>query len=159
MSLPVIKETGLPPRSSLLHSVLFACTLNAVRSPMAEALLKQFRGTDIYVDSAGIYNGKLDPFAVEAMREIDIDLSRHHPKNIEQRWDTSFDLLVCLSEPAYIRGCEIARTAAMDIEFWPIDDPTVVIGNWESRMMAYRCVRDDLKRRIKERFSPKQNHA
>ncbi len=148
--------------ATLPNSVLFACTRNSVRSPMAESLLKAMlqerlgKNAEhlVYVDSVGLINGELDRFAVDVMKEIGVDLSRHHPKRFQDRWDTSFDLLICLSPEAYEHGQEIARTAAMDVEYWETEDPTETGGNREQRLDAYRRVRDSLKRRILDRLFP-----
>jgi len=146
----------------LPHSVLFACTRNSVRSPMAESMLKELLrerlGANaehiVYVDSVGLINGELDGFAVDVMREIGVDLSRHHPKRFQDRWDTSYDLLICLSPEAYEHGRQIARTAAMDVIYWETEDPTETQGNREQRLDAYRRVRDSLKKRLLDRFFP-----
>jgi protein-tyrosine-phosphatase len=136
----------------LPSAVLFACTMNAVRSPMAEAILKHLHGRHIYVDSVGVHRGELDPFAVAAMDEIGIDLTRHKPKTFENLEDTSFDLVISLSPEAQHKAVEMTRVTACDVEFWNTFDPTVVEGSREVRLDAYRKVRDELMRRIKERF-------
>lgn len=133
-------------------SVLFACTLNSVRSPMAEALLKHFHGRQIYCDSVGVRQEEVDPLAVEAMREIGLDLTRHRAKTFEDLEDTSYDLVITLSPEAQHRAVEMTRTMACDVEYWPTFDPTVIEGNRETRLAAYRGVRDDLMRRILDRF-------
>ena len=133
-------------------SVLFACTLNSIRSPIAEALLKHLHGRRIYVDSVGVREDEIDPFAVAVMEEIGIDLSRHRPKTFGDLEDTSFDLVVSLSPEAQHSAVELTRTMACDVEFWPIFDPTAVEGSREERLAAYRLVRDNLKARILERF-------
>jgi protein-tyrosine-phosphatase len=101
----------------LPRAVLFSCTLNSVRSPMAEGLLKHFLGHRIYVDSAGVRAGEIDPFAISVMEELG------------------------------------TRTMACEVEFWPILDPTWVEGSRETRLDAYRQVRDELRRRIEARFA------
>lgn len=136
----------------LPSAVLFACTMNAVRSPMAEAILKYLHGRHIYVDSVGARRGELDPFAVAVMDEIGIDLSRHKPKTFENLEDSSFDLVVSLSPEAQHKAVEMTRVTACDVEFWNTFDPTIVEGSREVRLDAYRKVRDELMRRIKERF-------
>ncbi len=134
-------------------SVLFACTRNAVRSPMAEAMMKARFGRRIYVDSVGVGSAaRLDPFAVEVMAERGIDLSRHHPKSLQERWDTSFDVVIALSEEAAERARELSRTMAIEVEFWPLADPTLATGNRGQRLEAYRTVRDEIDRRIRARF-------
>ncbi len=136
------------------QSVLFACTRNAVRSPMAEALLKERLGQTVYVDSVGVETGDLDPFAVAVMAESGIDLSRHAPKALDDSWDSSFDVVICLSPEAHARALALTRTMAITVEYWPVDDPTLAGGNREQRLSAYRAVRDDLERRIRRRFEP-----
>ena len=137
----------------LPNAVLFACTRNSVRSPMAEGLLKHLLGHRIYVDSAGVRAGKVDPFAVEVMDEIGIDISRHRAKAFADLEDTSYDLIVSLSPEAQHSAVELTRTMACEVEFWNPFDPTVVEGNRETRLSAYRQVRDHLRRRIEERFT------
>lgn len=133
-------------------AVLFACTTNSVRSPMAEAILKHLHGHHIYVDSVGVRPGELDPFMVAAMEEIGIDMSRHRPKTFDDLEDESFDLVLSLSPEAQHRAVEMTRTSACEVEFWHTFDPTSVEGSREVRLDAYRDVRDTLRRRILERF-------
>lgn len=135
-----------------ITSVLFACTHNAIRSPMAEALMKHLHGRRIYVDSAGVREGELDPFAVAVLAEIGVDLARHRAKTFDQLQDTSFDLVISLSPEAQHKAVEMTRTMACDVEFWRTMDPSVVDGSRETRLQAYRAVRDELLRRIRERF-------
>lgn len=136
----------------LPSAVLFACTENTVRSPMAEAILKYLHGRHIYVDSVGVRKGELDGFAVAVMDEIGIDIIHHHPKSFEDLEDTSFDLVTSLSPEAQHKAVEMTRVVACDVEFWNTFDPSVVEGSREVRLEAYRQVRDELMRRIKKRF-------
>lgn len=136
----------------LPSSVLFACTFNSIRSPMAEALLKHLHGRRIYVDSVGVRNAEIDPFAVAVMDEIGIDLHRHRAKTFDDLEDTSFDLVVSLSPEAQHSAVELTRTMSCEVEFWPVLDPTAVEGSREETLEAYRMVRDHLRRRILERF-------
>lgn len=133
-------------------SVLFACTHNAVRSPMGEAILKHFHGRRIFVDSVGVRPLEIDGFAVAVMEEIGIDLARHRAKSFDELEDTSFDLVLSLSPEAQHKAVELTRTMSCEVEFWPMFDPTVVEGSRETRLDAYREVRDNLMRRIIERF-------
>ena len=145
-----MSERGARPQA-----VLFACGLNAVRSPMAAALLQQMFGKTVYVGSAGVQKGEPDPFAVAAMAEIGIDISRHKPTTFEELDELeglNFDLIVTLSPPAHHKALELTRTVAADVEYWPTVDPTATEGNREQRMEAYRQVRDQLMERIRERF-------
>lgn len=134
-------------------AVLFACTQNAVRSPMAEALLKHLLGHRVYVDSVGVRAGEIDPFAVEVMDEIGINLSRHRSKSFDDLEDTSYDLIISLSPEAQHKAVELTRAMACEVEFWMTFDPSIVEGNRETRLDAYRAVRDQLKRKIEERFT------
>ncbi len=133
-------------------AVLFSCSMNSVRSPMAEALLKHLLGHRIYVDSAGVRATDVDPFAVEAMDEIGIDLSRHKAKTFDDLEDTSYDLIISLSPEAQHKAVELTRTMACEVEFWNTFDPSIAEGSRESRLAAYRQVRDFLKKRIEQRF-------
>jgi protein-tyrosine-phosphatase len=139
-------------RLSLPGSVLFACDLNAVRSAMAEGLMKHLFGDRVYVDSAGVTANEVDPFAVAAMAEIGIDISRHKAKALDDLADNSFDLVISLSPRAQHAAVEMTRTMACDIEYWSTQDATDVQGSRDQRMDAYRAVRDHLRQRIVERF-------
>ena len=140
----------MPPE--LPKAVLFACNMNAVRSPMAVAILRHLAGRQIYVESAGVRAGEADPFAVAVMEEIGIDLSRHAPQAIADLYDSSFDLVVSLSPEAHHQALEMTRTQAIDAEYWPTIDPTAAMGSREQILNAYRDVRDTLFTRIKRRF-------
>ena len=138
------------------QAVLFACGLNSVRSPMAAALFRHMFGRTTYVGSAGVRRGELDPFAVAAMDEIGLDIAKHRPMTFEdlEDWEgLNFDLIVTLAPEAHHKALELTRTVAADVEYWPTPDPTVQEGNREQRLDAYREVRDQLMRRIKERFA------
>lgn len=142
-------------RPSRPHAVLFACGMNAVRSPMAAAIAQQLFGATVHVGSAGVQKGELDPFAVAAMEEIGIDIARHKPVTFEELDDLeglNFDLVVTLSPPAQHRAMELTRTNAATVEYWPTSDPTATEGSREQRLDAYRAVRDQLMARIRKRF-------
>jgi len=133
-------------------AVLFACTMNSIRSPMAEAILKHFHGRDIFVDSVGVRDHELDGFAIAVMEEIGIDISSHTAKTFDDLEDSSFDLVISLSPEAQHKAVDLTRYMACDVEFWHTFDPSVVDGSREERLAAYRQVRDELIERIKERF-------
>jgi protein-tyrosine-phosphatase len=144
-----------PARSSRPHAVLFACGLNAVRSPMAAALFKQMFGKSAYVASAGVQEGELDPFMVAVMDEVGIDMSHHKPitfEELDEQEGLNFDLIVTLSPPAHHKALELTRTLAADVEYWPTVDPTAVEGNREQRLAAYREAREQLTELIRARF-------
>ena len=137
-------------------AVLFACGLNAVRSPMAAGLFSQIFGRAVYVGSAGVRKGEIDPFAVAVMDEIGVDISRHKPMTFEDvdEWEgLNFDLIVTLAPEAHHRALELTRTSAVDVEYWPTADPSATEGNRAQRLDAYREVRDQLLARIQQRFA------
>jgi protein-tyrosine-phosphatase len=140
------------PPLPAITSVLFACTFNAVRSPMAEGLLKHHLGRRLYVDSAGVREGAADPFMIIVMAELGIDLARHRTKTFDELEDSSFDLVISLSPEAHHRAVEMVRTMACDVEYWQTFDPTILEGSRESRLDGYRQVRDGLAERIRRRF-------
>src|SRR5512138_2700047 len=135
-------------------AVLFACTMNVIRSPMAAAILKHLAGQRIYVESAGIRAGERDPFVEEVMNEIGIDISRHRPRTLRELDDTTFDLIITLSPEAHHQALELTRTMAVDVEYWPTLDASLMqeTRNREQVLEAYRGVRDGLFNRIKQRF-------
>ena len=135
-------------------SVLFACTLNAVRSPMAAAILQHLAGRRVYVQSAGVRAGEPDPFAIAVMNEIGIDISSHTPIKLSALDDTSFDLIISLSPEAHHQALELTRTMAVDVEYWATFDASMMMGQGsrEQILDAYRAVRDRLFKRIKDRF-------
>jgi len=138
------------------RSVLFICGLNSIRSPMAESLFAHLVGPSVPVRSAGVQTGELDPFAVAAMAEIGLDIAEHRPMSFEQLEDLEgldFDLIVTLSPKAHHKALELTHRLAVQVEYWPTPDPSVIEGNREQRLQAYRDVRDQLTRRIRERFS------
>jgi len=142
------------PGGDLPGSVLFACTHNAIRSPMAEALMKYLHGARVYVDSVGLRPAEVDPFAVAVLDEIGIDLSRHRPKHFDDLEDDYFDLVISLSPEAQHRAVELTRASSCEIEFWPTMEPSLVEGSREVRLDAYRTLRDELLARLRRRFPP-----
>jgi len=124
---------------------------------MAAALLQQMFGRAIYVGSAGVQKGELDPFAVAAMEEIGIDIARHKPvtfEELDEMEGLNFDLIVTLSPPAHHKALELTRTHSAQVEYWPTVDPTATEGNREQRLDAYRALRDQLLAQIRARFGP-----
>jgi protein-tyrosine-phosphatase len=137
------------------RAVLFACGMNAVRSPMAAALFQNMFGKTVRVSSAGVQKGELDPFAAAVMAEIGIDIARHKAatfEDVEELEDLDFDLIVTLSPPAHHKALELTRRIGAEVEYWPTADPTAIEGNREQRLAAYRDVRDQLMAHIRERF-------
>ena len=145
----------LPPARAP-QAVLFACGLNSVRSPMAESLLQRMFPQALYVKSAGVKKGELDPFAVAVMAELGQDISAHKPTTFEELEDwegLNFDLIITLSPEAHHKALELTRTLAADVEYWPTHDPSTSDGNREQKLDAYREVCDQLLLRIRRRFA------
>ncbi len=133
-------------------AVLFACTMNTVRSAMAEGIMKSLHGHHVYVDSVGVRAGEPDGFMIQVMDEIGIDMSGHSAKSFAELEDTSYDLVLSLSPEAQHSAVELTRTMAIEVEYWATFDPTVIEGSREVRLDAYRQVRDELRRRLAEKF-------
>ena len=144
------------PRARPPQSVLFACGLNSLRSPMAASLLQQMFPGALYVRSAGVRKGELDPFAVAVMAELGQDISGHKPMTFEELEDwegLNFDLIISLSPEAHHKALELTRTLAADVEYWPTQDPTGTEGSRDQKLVAYREVCDGLLQRIRRRFT------
>lgn len=143
--------------SGRVQAVLFACGMNAVRSPMAEAIAQHYFGHSTYVRSAGVRKGEPDPFAAAVLEEIGISAPPHKPQTLEELDDLeglNFDLIVTLAPEAHHAALELTRTSAVDVEYWPTSDPTVVQGSREQVLEAYRGVRDALTANILKRLGP-----
>ena len=134
------------------QSILFACSENAVRSPMAEAMAKRLFGRSIYIASAGVRSGQHDPFVDAVMDEVGLDTLRHKPQRFEDLEDSLFDMIVTLSPEAHHRALEFTRTMAVDVTYWPTADPTAVEGSRSLVLDAYRATREGLSRRVKDLF-------
>ncbi|WP_341989043.1 arsenate reductase ArsC [Azorhizobium sp. AG788] len=148
-------DAPLPERAVRPQSVLFLCGQNVVRSVMAAALTKHLFGKSLYVMSAGVIAGDVDPFVTAVMEEDGLDVSRHKPRTLEDLEEyegLGFDLAISLAPDAHHLALEATRTNALTVEYWPTADPTLETGNREQRMAAYRAVRDELEQRIRARF-------
>jgi protein-tyrosine-phosphatase len=150
--MPLLTGQGPSSAPKLPGAVLFVCTLNAIRSPMAAAILHHLAGRRAYVASAGVRAGTADPMLVEVMEDIGIDIGRHKPHDLSELSDTSFDLVVTLSPEAHHTILDLTRTMAFEVEYWPTLDPSYVEGTREQQLDAYRALRDQLFARIKRRF-------
>src|SRR6476646_2946956 len=128
---------GAPSRARDPQAVLFACGQNSVRSPMAASLLQQMFPRGLYVRSAGVKKGELDPFAVAVMAELGQDISQHKPITFEELddWEgLNFDLIVTLSPEAHHKALDLTRTHAAEVEYWPTQDPVGAQGNREQKL-------------------------
>ena len=144
--------------ADLPHSVLFCCDHNAVRSPMAEGLMKKFYAGHVYVQSAGVYNDlDVDGFAVAVCEEIDVHLHRHRARSFEDMKDwgddiSSYDLVIALTPASQRQALELTRFYHLDVEYWPIMDPTGMGESRAAKLDAYRQVRDQIAARMVARF-------
>lgn len=149
----------------LPQSVLFCCDHNAVRSPMAEAIMKKFYGTGTYVQSVGVTNDmEIDGFSIAVCQEIDVELSRHRSRSFDEmeQWGddlSSFDLVIALSPASQRRALELTRFFHLDVEYWPILDPTGLGETRDAKLASYRQARDQIVERLTERFgTPIDSH-
>ncbi len=135
-----------------MTQLLFVCSENALRSPMAEALAKSILNERYIVDSAGVRAGDLNYMAVAVMMEIGIDISNHRAKRLQDMQNQSLDIIITLSPEAQHNAIELTRDAVRDVEYWPTPDPSVAEGNREMILDAYRQLRHHLERQIRDRF-------
>ncbi|MGD9293938.1 MAG: low molecular weight phosphatase family protein [Roseobacter sp.] len=144
----------------LPQSVLFCCDHNAVRSPMAEGIMKKLYGTGTYVQSAGVTNDlEIDGFSIAVCQEMDVELSRHRSRSFDEmeNWGDdlgSFDLIIALSPASQRRALELTRFYSLDVEYWPILDPSGLGETREEKLASYRQARDQIRDRLIKRFGP-----
>jgi protein-tyrosine-phosphatase len=145
--------------AGLPQSVLFACDHNAVRSPMAEGIMKKLFGTEAYVQSVGVLNDlEIDGFAIAACAEIGVQLARHRARSFEEMEEmgetlSGFDVIVTLSPAAQRRALELTRYYHLTVDYWPVMDPTGIGETREQKLNAYRQTRDQLLRRMQDSWS------
>ena len=144
--------------NSLPQSILFCCDHNAVRSPMAEGIMKKLYGAGTYVQSVGVINDlEIDGFSIAVCEEIGVELSRHRSRSFDEmeRWGddlSSFDLIVALSPASQRRALELTRLFHLTVEYWPILDPTGIGETREMKLVSYRQTRDQIKSKLSEKW-------
>jgi arsenate reductase len=137
-------------------SVLFACDHNAVRSPMAEGIMKKYYGTRIFVQSVGVkHDLEVDGFSVAVAAEIDVLLDKHRVRSFDdmEEWGDDidgYDLVIALSPASQRRALEYTRVHALEVEYWPIFDPTGLGESREDKLRVYRQMRDQVSQRINQ---------
>lgn len=142
------------------QSVLFCCDHNAVRSPMAEAMMKKFYGQRAYVQSAGVKNDmEVDGFSIAVCAELGIELARHRARSFEEMQNFGddlgqFDLIIALSSASQHAALDLTKSYHLEVEYWPIIDPTALGEGRDAKLSAYRQARDQIKIRILDRFGP-----
>ena len=140
-------------RDSQLPTILFVCSMNSVRSPMAAALARYLFPGKLIARSAGARSGKADSFVHRAMEELGVDMSVHTPHTMDELVATKFDLVITLSGEAK-EAVARRKLDAKKTEHWVTEDPTLVGGSREIRLSAYHQLRDGLKKRIGEHIGP-----
>ena len=128
------------------------CGMNAVRSPMAEALARSMLPPATFIASAGVRSGEPDPFVDAVLAEKGLSFGERHPRTVADLEDAYFDLIITLAPEAHHAALEFTRSMAVEVEYWPMPDPTNATGTREQIMAAYRDVHDRLRQRISERF-------
>jgi protein-tyrosine-phosphatase len=138
--------------SALPSSILFLCGMNAIRSPMAEAIIKSLSLPGVYVASAGVRHGERDPFVDAVLDEIGLSLGKRQPQTLDDLEDDFFDLIITLAPEAHHAALELTRASSVEVVYWPMPDPTVEADTRDQQLAAYRDVRDRLSAMIEERF-------
>jgi len=139
-------------------SVLFACDYNAVRSPIAEGVMKKLHGSAVYVQSAGVRQGlEIDGYAIAVCKEIGVELSRHRSRTMDEmeEWGddiSAFELVVALSPAAQRKALEFTAYCSLAVEYWPVLDPSGMGERREQTLHFYRQTRDQIAGKIAERF-------
>ncbi len=150
---------------NLPQSVLFCCDYNAVRSPMAEGLMKKLYGQDVYVQSVGVRNEQeIDGFSVTVCGELGVELSRHRSRTFDEMQDwgddlSGFDLVIALSPASQRKALDLTRVYHLEVEYWPILDPTGLGTRRDEKLTAYRQARDQILERMVDRFGPPTHDA
>jgi protein-tyrosine-phosphatase len=134
-------------------AILFMCGMNAIRSPMAEAIARRYLPSSVYIASAGVRRGERDPFVDAVLDEVGLSVGRHQPHLLDDLEDDYFDLIVTLAPEAHHAALDLTRTWSVDVEYWPTPDPTVATGTREQILGAYREVRDHLSRLVTSRLA------
>ncbi len=133
--------------------LLFACTSNALRSPMAAGLMRRRFGPLVHVASAGVRPAPyVDAMAAAVMDELGVEMFEHEPKGFEALEDFAFDLIISLSPEAHHHALERAAAVGARAEYWPTPDPSVLEGSREQRLSEYRALRERLDAQIGARF-------
>ncbi|MZR15050.1 low molecular weight phosphatase family protein [Maritimibacter sp. DP07] len=140
--------------------MLFCCDHNAVRSPMAEGMMKKYYGDTVYVQSAGVKSEmEIDGFSIAVCEEIGVPLSNHRARSFDemQEWGddlSAYDLIVALSPASQRKVLDLTRYNHLDVEYWPVMDPTGLGTKREEKLAAYRQARDQIRERMISRFGP-----
>lgn len=124
--------------------VLILCTGNSARSQMAEGLLREIGGSEFAVESAGVAPSSVRPEAIEAMREVGIDISAHRSKSVDEFAGQDFDYIITVCDNAR-ETCPVFPGSALRIHRSFTDPPPETVGNYGSRLKIFREVREQLR--------------
>ncbi len=132
-----------------MAKVLFICIHNSARSQMAEAFLKRLNINGLQVESAGIEPGKLNPLIVRVMAEEGVDISRNRTKPVKEFIDKGikFDYVITVCDDASAEKCPVFPGETVRLH-WPFDDPSILRGSEEEKLIEARRIRDEIKRKI-----------
>ena len=131
-------------------AILFACNINAVRSAMAEAMVKMTFPKEIFVDSCGVAPGNPDGFAIAVMAEIGIDMGAHQPKSFDDLDSEFYDVIISFSPEAHTAAVELTQSMDCETLYWPVDNLANLTGSRDERLRAYRHVRDDIQSKLEK---------
>jgi arsenate reductase len=129
--------------------VLILCTGNSARSQMAEGLLRALGKDEIKVQSAGVAPSSVRPEAIDAMREIGIDISNHRSKSVDEFIGQQFDYIITVCDNAK-EICPVFPNEAIRIHQSFEDPPPETVGDYDSRLEIFRLVRDNLQKWLEE---------
>ena len=141
-----------PNSADQIGAILFACNINAVRSAMAETMVKDAFPGKIFVDSCGVTPGIQDGFATAVMQEIGLDMSAHQPKSFDDLDSGFFDVIISFSPEAHASAEALTQNMDCATLYWPVDNLANLTGSREEMLRAYRHVRDDIRNKLSTYF-------
>ena len=133
-------------------AILFACNINAVRSAMAEAMVKHAFPGKIFVDSCGVTPGIQDGFATAVMQEVGLDMSAHEPKSFDDLDSGFYDVIISFSPEAHDAARALTQNIDCETLYWPVDNLANLTGGREEMLRAYRHVREDINSKLSTYF-------
>ncbi len=146
-STPHTTDAGDAMDATTKKRVLFLCTGNSARSQMAEGFLRHLAGDRFLVASAGTHPAGLNPYAVEAMREIGIDISHHVSERVDTYLGERFDQVITVCDRAK-ESCPMFP-GTPTLSHWSFEDPAAATGPFEERLAVFRKVRDQIEQRVR----------
>jgi len=148
MMVKTLNNDQTSPTKKGVGAILFACNINAVRSAMAEAMIKITFPGEIFVDSCGVLPGSPDGFAIAVMDEIGIDMATHQPKSFADLNSEFYDVIISFSLEAHQAAIGLTKSIDCKTLYWPVDNLADLSGSRDERLRAYRHVRDDIQSKL-----------